>query len=79
MRARCAALVARYLDVVHGYVRRYSVRRPTPPTPASPAKPSPLPVEPPGQKPSATLLNPAPGPAAATGLTPLSDPTEAVA
>ena len=38
---RCAALVARYLDAVHGYVRRYSVPRPTPPTPAGPARPSP--------------------------------------
>ena len=71
---RCAALVARYLDAVHGNVRRYSVPRPTPPTPAGPAKPSPPPVEPPRPKPPATLLEPAAWTGGATGCT-RSDPT----
>ena len=36
---RCAELVARYLDAVHGYVRRYSPVRPSPPIPPAPARP----------------------------------------
>ncbi|MDT7581241.1 MAG: hypothetical protein QOK35_2505 [Pseudonocardiales bacterium] len=76
--ARCAALVAHYLDAVHAHVREYATAAPAPPVAPSggsdtqPAPPAPDEPEPPRKPPAP--LDPATWTGGATGCT-LPDPT----
>jgi hypothetical protein len=84
--ARCAALVARYLDAVHEHVRQYAVTVPAPDPPATPPVPSPEPTvrepstsmptsaAPRTRPPTAGLLDPAAWTGGATGCR-VPDPT----
>jgi hypothetical protein len=77
---RCAVLVRRYLDAVHGAVRQYAATAPEAPAPSAPPVPTPS-AEPPAPPPPATkaeppagLLDPRAWTGGATGCT-LPDPT----